>query len=336
MVNWLFGWLYRTSKVVNGSTAGAQTNYQMKITLHAGFGTDDATNMYLGNLGAFTDFRDIRFTDSTGTTLLSYWLDPSTLVAGVSVDAWVQIASIPASPSTTTIYLYYGNASATSASNGTNTFAFFDDFNSLNAWTVLNGGGTGSASATTYLGQSVAALVVANGSNRVSIVSPFNSSNNMILEARLNCASISDGGKIAFGNGSMVSASESAPVNGYYSELDSNGNTKADLGLVVSSTITILNRISNSLSNGVWYIEGLSWIGSSLKTYQDGTNKNSATDSTYSTQTYIHLTSDNGTWNYDWVRVRNISSPEPTFGASGTTETQLPIMVFSAMTFTMH
>jgi hypothetical protein len=39
----------------------------------------------------------------------------------------VKVPSIPAS-STKTIYVYYGNPSATSASNGANTFIFFDDF----------------------------------------------------------------------------------------------------------------------------------------------------------------------------------------------------------------
>jgi hypothetical protein len=37
------------------------------------------------------------------------------------------VPSIPAS-SSTTIYIYYGNPSATSQSNGANTFIFFDDF----------------------------------------------------------------------------------------------------------------------------------------------------------------------------------------------------------------
>ncbi|MEM0476126.1 MAG: DUF2341 domain-containing protein, partial [Candidatus Aenigmatarchaeota archaeon] len=53
---------------------------------------------------------------------------------------WVKVPSIPAN-SNKTIYLYYGNPSATSMSNGDNTFIFFDDFRTAtsintNKWIV--------------------------------------------------------------------------------------------------------------------------------------------------------------------------------------------------------
>ena len=68
------------------------------------------------------DYGDIRFTDSDGTTLLNYWQESDK-------KAWIKVPTIPAN-STKTIYMYYGNSSATSQSNGDNTFVFFDDFNS--------------------------------------------------------------------------------------------------------------------------------------------------------------------------------------------------------------
>lgn len=72
------------------------------------------------------DFDDVRFTSSDGTTLIDYWLESKT--NSVTANFWVKIPSVPASPNKTTIYLYYGNPSAGSASNGNNTFLFFDDF----------------------------------------------------------------------------------------------------------------------------------------------------------------------------------------------------------------
>jgi hypothetical protein len=66
------------------------------------------------------DYGDIRFTDSDGSTLLNYWQEADGRF-------WVKVPSIPAS-STKTIYVYYGNPSATSLSNGDATFEFFDDF----------------------------------------------------------------------------------------------------------------------------------------------------------------------------------------------------------------
>lgn len=123
--NSISGWDYRKQKTINGTTAGAQTNYQMKLTLYNSTGTDTPGNVYLGG-NAMSDFGDIRFTKSDGVTLLDYWIESYT--PGVSAVVWVKIDSIPASPSTANIYLYYGNPSATSVSNGDATFLLFDDF----------------------------------------------------------------------------------------------------------------------------------------------------------------------------------------------------------------
>jgi len=62
-----------------------------------------------------SDCGDIRFTDSDATTLLNYWIESGCNSASTKI--WVKVPSIPAS-STKTIYVYYGNPSATSASNG--------------------------------------------------------------------------------------------------------------------------------------------------------------------------------------------------------------------------
>ena len=71
------------------------------------------------------DFDDFRFTDNDGTTLLSYWIENYT--AAGSAIVWVKVPSISASAEKT-IYMYYGNPSATSAEDGDATFEFFDDF----------------------------------------------------------------------------------------------------------------------------------------------------------------------------------------------------------------
>ncbi|MFW9879004.1 MAG: DUF2341 domain-containing protein, partial [Candidatus Thorarchaeota archaeon] len=54
--------------------------------------------------------------------LLDYWIE-SWDNTGSSI-IWVKIPTL----GTSTIYMYYGNPTATSLSNGTNTFIFFDDF----------------------------------------------------------------------------------------------------------------------------------------------------------------------------------------------------------------
>jgi hypothetical protein len=72
---WLTGWSYRKSHVINNAT-GAGTDYQISITIHYGSGTDSGANVY-ANSHCKTDFGDIRFTSDDGSTLLNYWMDNS-------------------------------------------------------------------------------------------------------------------------------------------------------------------------------------------------------------------------------------------------------------------
>ncbi len=76
-----------------------------------------------------SDFSDLRFTKSDGTTLLDYWIES---VAGTTPNqlatVWIEFDSIGTTD--TIFYMYYGNASATAVSNASNTFVFFDHFDS--------------------------------------------------------------------------------------------------------------------------------------------------------------------------------------------------------------
>jgi hypothetical protein len=121
---WVSGYQYSKSHTITGSTSGAVTDYQMKFRIYRTTGTDSGDTVYLGTKVDPT-YKDIYFTASDKTTALSYWIESSD---STSATVWVKIPSIPASPSTTTVYLYYGNPSAVSASNGDNTFIFFDHF----------------------------------------------------------------------------------------------------------------------------------------------------------------------------------------------------------------
>lgn len=138
---WLINWNKRKSKIVNGTTAGAQANYQMRLNIYKGSGIDTPINVYIGN-NVKNDFGDLRFTDSDGVTLLDYWIESFTL--GISAVVWIKIPFIPAYPSNATIYIYYDNPVATSMSNGKNTFIFFDDFETRNlaGWTITEGSWT--------------------------------------------------------------------------------------------------------------------------------------------------------------------------------------------------
>ena len=119
---WLTGWQYRKSHTINPAT-GAGTGYQIKITVYYGAGTDNGANVYLNSHGR-TDFGDLRFTASDSVTPLSYWMENQ--VNSNYAVFWVKITD-DLSTSPATIYIYYGNPTATTTSNGATTFLMFRD-----------------------------------------------------------------------------------------------------------------------------------------------------------------------------------------------------------------
>lgn len=121
---WLTNWSYRKSITLSRSS-GAVTNYQMKLLVGESSGAS-GEDVDCGGLCA-SDFDDIRFTASDGTTLLDYWIESiSGTTPNQLATIWIEFDSI--GTSATTFYMYYGNAYASGVSNGDNTFLFFDDF----------------------------------------------------------------------------------------------------------------------------------------------------------------------------------------------------------------
>jgi hypothetical protein len=131
----LVGWSSRETLQISEQSGSTLSNYQVKITV-------------LMQAGMANDFSDIRFTDSDGTTLLSYW--QAFYEAGVSATFWVKIPLLIAN-SQKTIYLYFDNPLAVSASNGQSTFIFYNDMRDANQWNTV-GGGLVSVDSTSYPG----------------------------------------------------------------------------------------------------------------------------------------------------------------------------------------
>jgi len=115
-------WQYR--RAISLSPATPVDNYQVLITLT----TAVMGNPY-SNINA--DGSDLRFTGSNKVTLQDYWIE-SWDNTGTSY-IWVEVSTL----GTPTVYMYYGNAAASSPSDGTSTFDFFDDFSGdLSKWTI--------------------------------------------------------------------------------------------------------------------------------------------------------------------------------------------------------
>jgi hypothetical protein len=122
---WLTGWNNRKALSITHA-AGAGTNYQICVYAHYGTGTDShiiqgfvaPVRVYLNNHSRI-DFKDVRFTKSDQSTLLKYCM----VVEKDSDYAifWIKIEE-DLSTTDTTIYMYYGKADASDASDRDNTF----------------------------------------------------------------------------------------------------------------------------------------------------------------------------------------------------------------------
>ncbi len=119
-------WTYRVPITVNNS-GSSTTGLQVKLTVNTSTPIAGSKMNSAGN--------DIRFADANCNNL-PYWIESGINTASTII--WVKTGTL--ANGNNTIFMYYGNSSATAASDGTATFDFFDDFSgsSLNAskWTT--------------------------------------------------------------------------------------------------------------------------------------------------------------------------------------------------------
>jgi hypothetical protein len=121
----LDGWNYYRQVTITNNVTQALTDYQVNFTL------DTAALIAQGKMRS--DCGDLRVTLSDGQTLLPYWIEPNTCNTN-STKIWTKVPLIPASGSTT-IYVWYGNPQATSQSNASATFYYYDDGSLYSSWT---------------------------------------------------------------------------------------------------------------------------------------------------------------------------------------------------------
>jgi hypothetical protein len=106
---WLPGWEYRRAVIID-NTANPITlaDYQVLVVVNT------ATLISEGKMRG--DCGDIRFTDEDEATIIPHWIEWGCNTNSTRI--WIRVPSIPGG-STKTVYMYYGNIFATSASNST-------------------------------------------------------------------------------------------------------------------------------------------------------------------------------------------------------------------------
>lgn len=123
---WLTGFQWRKSHIINGSSYGDLTDYAIRVNVHRSAGVDVGEDVYIGDY-CQPDFGDCRFTDNLSIALDYFLYNQTSDLA----QFWVEIAFIPEYPGNATIYLYFGNSTATTTSNAqaSSVHSHGDDFN---------------------------------------------------------------------------------------------------------------------------------------------------------------------------------------------------------------
>ncbi|MDY6836233.1 MAG: DUF2341 domain-containing protein [Chloroflexota bacterium] len=276
------------------NTGAALTNYQVEVQI-----TYDADMQ--------TDFDDIRFTDAAGTAFLSHWRE--SYVDSTSAVFFVKVPSIAAS-GTTTIYMYYGNASAPSGSDGDATFEFYDDFEDVDIsdWTQY---GTGTVSLASDAGDNV---LLKTGSNEPNGgYSLFNNGAISEYEATFEINRINESGNVDTAYGI-----EDGSFNGYGPRLErlDGGTRKFIIDQRIGGTANELGRRNFSGNANTWYIVKFRRYGNTIEFELYDTSdvlvqSHSVTDATYTSFDRFVIHGGYEFWTDD-IRVRKYASADPT------------------------
>jgi hypothetical protein len=144
-------WDYRQSVRILNADAVSYASTAVKITVPY----DSAMQ---------SDFRDLRFTAGDGTTLIPHWIER--VVPSTEAIIWARVPLL-ATSTHSRIFMYFGNAGASSTSDGSQTFSVFDDYED-NSLSEYSGDTSLFTTATTPIYAGTYSLIAANPSGKTT------------------------------------------------------------------------------------------------------------------------------------------------------------------------
>ncbi|HWR64036.1 MAG TPA: DUF2341 domain-containing protein [Candidatus Thermoplasmatota archaeon] len=309
---WNMNWNYRKLADIQNPSL----DYQMKITI--GF-SSSATNVDVHLEGKCkTDFSDVRFTNKNNSAELSYWMENKT--NGDKAQFWIKTNGEDA------LNIYYGNASASSKSNASAVFLFFDDFSGssldTNKWDQINSGtGTITINAGNITIASSGDWWSTTDSSR-TIISKTSFNDNYIAEAFIGNHG-QDGYNRFFGLRSSSATNAKAFILLTDGDRSHITNVYRDS---VAGSANWYGENSGAANPGSNKIAKFVRIGDTVNSYYSGSLTNSRTVAGWGL-IYVALTDTNSASNptkFDWIRVHKYASPEPQWNSFGIQEVSLP------------
>ena len=299
-------WTRRCPATITNNTGTTLSEYQVRVVVS-----------YDSDMRG--DFADIRITNSDGITSLPYWIQ--SYIASTSAIFWIKVPSIPSGAKT--IYMYYGNQVASSASDGWNTFEFFDDFSSgLSQWTIDTENtdkvyiSTGAGNPSPSLRHDPDSSQTKNGYFDTRLITNYYKMGNGIIEYEAYLAGTQ---RIIHQLGWRVQSLNFE--NGYCWRVQTAYSDGGHLRFTGRASWSPFGTAFNYVSANTWHSVKEIVSGSTYTGYVDGGSAYSGTDGTKLTADYlvshVHGVSLNAS-SYvlvDNIRVRKYASPEPITGS---------------------
>ena len=269
------------------ASSPAIADYQMRVTVP-----------YSAHMK--TDFGDIRFTGTDGTTAYNYWMESK--ADGSSAIFWVNVPSA----GTTLFRMYYGNTSLTSTSDGTATFDFFDDFSGgLGKWVVEKPVGVYPRIENGYLVAGGGFTTGTYGHTSLGSSPTYNGFQDGIIEFSHQNA--------PDGICEVVFRGDFAQNLGYKGRWDArSGDEQVFLMPPYYGWDNIGDAVTKWNMAGPWYRGKVVIHGNMMDLYDDDDFKGSVSDDTYASAGEIALQNHYGSYtNFDDIRVRKYAATEP-------------------------
>ena len=301
--DWLSGWDYRKTINITGQS-GAGTYYQVNLSI----GNSSGGDFHLE--GHCTDFpNDIVVTDDDSTTKIPFWIENTSTDP---IQMWVNVTDNL--NSTQDVCIYYGKTDESSASNGTNTFEFFDDFedDTIGGWTEV---GTGLIEGSGVLKSNALGGDGGNGEFKIGGYRGNTALQNYVFEGNVKWTN--DWGTI------IIRRSDNSNFYQFWKNGDTIQFTK-----IIAGARTDITSGAQTLALNTQYTFKIIVNGTSFKYYHNGVTLliNTTDSDIASGNTGIGGYSDATNRNVivDDIRVRKYASPEPAYSSAGSEETAGP------------
>ncbi|MFT5723162.1 MAG: hypothetical protein ACI9JN_000271, partial [Bacteroidia bacterium] len=279
------GFTYRLPIEVDNSKSAMLTDYEIQFTINTSALISTGKMKSLG--------QDIRFLDSKGNEL-AYWIEDNSINTS-STTIWVRTDSV-SNYTKDTIYLFYGNGSATAKSDAKATFQLVEEFNgSTLSSSIWNTCGSGTVAL------SGGKLKLTSNATTASIYTKTGIAGPVIIEAQ---GVQSSGGTAFLGQLNASNDGYAMVHNGTAMQLSTMTN-----GTCVSTT-TYGSTNSTGLKGDwtfIWsgFNQTATWAGQTLN------SSNSTNTMTNRSTIAIANTGSYGTLEIDYVRIRKYAPIQP-------------------------